>query len=101
MKERCLLFHRHFGNHRINPTLLRKFYVVHKIKSKRIKFTKHIEPSREVEYENWRQDIKAKIADLKSKHYRIVYLDETLFTTKTIPSKDYTPAYKPHRIPQI
>lgn len=27
LEERCIMFHRHFGNHRINETLLRKFYL--------------------------------------------------------------------------
>ena len=48
---RCVLFHRHFGNHRINPTLLRKVYRIHRIKRKRIKLTKEIKPEKEQEYE--------------------------------------------------
>ena len=84
LKERCLLFHRQFGDHRINPTLLTQFYAKHKIKRKRVKTVKEIDPAKEAEYEKWRQDIKQKIADLKQEHYRIIYLDESLFTTKTI-----------------
>ena len=99
LKERCVLFHRHFGNHRINSTLLRKFYLHYRIKRKSVKFTKHIEAARENEYEQWRLDIKAQIAQLKKDGHRIIYIDETLFTTKTIQSKDYTCAYHPHRIP--
>jgi len=64
LKQRCILFHRHFGNHRINPTLLRKFYLLNKIKSKKIKMVKHIDPSKETEYETWRQEIKARIKKL-------------------------------------
>ena len=66
LKERCVMFHRHFGNHRINPTLLRKFYHIYKIKRKKIKFTKPINPEKEEEYEKWRVELKDKIADLKS-----------------------------------
>ena len=58
LKERCIMFHRHFGNHRINPTLLRKFYLQHKIKKKKIKWVKHINPDKEQEYEEWRLNIK-------------------------------------------
>ena len=66
LKERCVLFHRHFGNHRINPTLLRKLYHIYKIKRKKIKFTKLINPDKEEEYEKWRLELKEKIAYLKS-----------------------------------
>ena len=54
LKQRCIMFHRHFGNHRINPTLLRKVYQIHKIKKKRVKFVKHIDPIKQIEYEAWR-----------------------------------------------
>ena len=58
LKQRCILFHRHFGNHRINPTLLHKFYLKHKIKKKKIKWVKHINPDKEAEYEQWYLDLK-------------------------------------------
>ena len=66
LARRCTLFHRHFGNHRINPTLLRKVYRLHKIKRKRIKLTKLIKPEKEEEYEAWRQDMKKRIEMLKN-----------------------------------
>ena len=47
LEQRCVLFHRHFGNHRINSTLLRKFYALHKIRKKHVKFTKDIDPDKE------------------------------------------------------
>ena len=79
-----MLFHRHFGNHRINPTLLRKFYALHKIRRKHVKFTKEINPDKEHEYEKWRVDLKDTIANLKEDGYKIIYLDEVVFTSKTI-----------------
>ena len=100
LKERCLMFHRHFGNHRINSTLLSKFYKKYKIKCKKIKFVKLINPEKEHEYERWRLELKEQIADLKQKHYRIIYLDESIFTTKTIRRKEYTPNRNPLRIEQ-
>ena len=100
LKERCVFFHRHFGNHRINPTLLRKFYQKHKIKKKKIKWVKHINPDKEAEYEQWRLDLKQQLADLRRDHYRIVFLDEAIFTTKTIRKIEYTPNRRPLRVPQ-
>lgn len=85
------MFHRHFGNHRINPTLLSRFYLLNKIKKKKIKWVKHINPDKEAEYEQWRLDLKQKLADLRRDHYRIIFLDEAVFTTKTIRNVEYTP----------
>ena len=99
VKERCVLFHRHFGNHRINPTLLRKVYQIHKIKSKRIKKVKLINPFKEIEYENWRLQIKDEIQKLKLEGKKMIYLDECVFTSKTMKTTDYTPLRKPHCIP--
>ena len=84
LKERCLLFHRHFGDHRINITLLRKFYTLYRIKRKKIKLVKKIDPSKDVEYEEWRLGLVSDISRILEDHYRIIYLDETIFTTKTI-----------------
>ena len=100
LQERCILFHRHFGNHRINRTLLSKVYRIHKIKRKKIKKVKLIDPDKEVEYENWRKEIKEVVRKLKFKQYRIIYLDECIFTTKTLKSIDYTLLKTPHRIAQ-
>ena len=93
------MFHRHFGNHRINPTLLTKVYKLNKIRSKKVKFVKHIDPAKEAEYEQWRLDIKQKIAELKADHYRIIYLDESIFTTKTIRRSEITRNRQPLRVP--
>ena len=99
LEQRCVLFHRHFGNHSINPTLLRKIYALHKIRRKHVKFTKDIDPDKESEYEVWRLDLKDKISSLKEEGYKIVYLDEAVFTTKTIKKTDYSPLKTYHRIP--
>ena len=32
LKHRCVLFHRKFPDHRINPTLLTRIYKMHKVK---------------------------------------------------------------------
>ena len=99
LAKRCVLFHRHFGNHRINPTLLRKVYHLHKIKRKRIKLTKPLKPDKEDHYEEWRQGVKHRIAELKGNGYRIIYLDECGLTTKTIMMNDFTQLNTHHRIP--
>ena len=73
-----MLFHRHFGNRRINPTLLRKVYGLHNIKRKRIKFTKDIKADKEEEYGYWRQGMQERMDKLKADGYKIIYLDECM-----------------------
>ena len=51
---------------------------------------KQINPDKEEEYEKWRLDLKGKLTKLKEDHYRIIYLDEAVFTTKTIRLIEYT-----------
>lgn len=97
-KERCILFHRQFGNHRINPTLLKKVYTKHKIKRKKIKLTKTIKPGKDQEYEQWRCCIKDRIKDLVEQDYCIIYTDESYFTTKTIQMTDISPSKIHHRV---
>ena len=52
---------------------------------------KRIDPSKEEEYEQWRIDLNKQIKELKNQHYRIIYIDETIFTSKTIRKIEYTP----------
>ena len=98
LKHRCVLFHRHFGNHRINQTLLRKVYRLHKIKRKSIKLTKPIKVQKQEEYEQWRIGMKERIQELQSEGYKIIYLDECWFATKTLQGSDYTNRNYKHRI---
>ena len=100
LKNRCIFFHRHFGNHRINPTLLSKVYRIHKIKAKKIKSVKLIDPEKEQEYEQWRKDLITRIQSLRQQNTRIIYLDECVFTSKTILMRDYTNLKCNRRIPQ-
>ena len=44
--------------------------------------------------------MKQSLTELKNEHYRIIYLDEAVFTTKTIRKTEYTPNRKPLRVEQ-
>ena len=44
--------------------------------------------------------MKKELTELKNEHYRIIYLDEAVFTTKTIRKTEYTPNRKPLRVEQ-
>ena len=51
---------------------------------------KKIDPSKDIEYEEWRLGLVSDISRILEDHYRIIYLDETIFTTKTIHTSAYT-----------
>ena len=42
-----------------------------------------------------------RMRQLKESNRRIIYLDECIFTSKTMKTTDYTPLKIPHRIPQV
>ena len=42
ISERCILFHRNFPNKKIAPTSLRRFYLQHKIKRKKVRQEKYL-----------------------------------------------------------
>jgi len=71
------------------------------VRRKNIRVIKQIDPAKLNEYEEWRLEIKQRIKELKEQHYRIIYLDESIFTTKTITKKDYSPQHVYHQIPQV
>lgn len=64
-------------------------YRKHKIRRKRIQLTKPVKPEKLLEYEAWRQGLKERISELKGDGYKIIYLDESMFTTKTFRSAEY------------
>ena len=49
---------------------------------------------------NWKNEIIQRMKNLKGTNRRIIYLDECIFTTKTMKTTDYTSLKSPHRIPQ-
>ena len=53
---------------------------------------------KEEEYEQWRISMKERLQELKGEGYRIIYLDECGFTTKTLQMNDYTNKNYKHRI---
>ena len=60
--------------------------------------TKPIRVEKEEEYEQWRIGMKERLQELKGEGYRIIYLDECGFTTKTLQTSDYTNKNYKHRI---
>jgi len=61
--------------------------------------TKTPRPDKEEEYEEWRIGVRERIKELKEQGYRILYMDESVYTSKTILMHDYTPLNTVHHVP--
>ena len=89
LKERSAHFLRVFPSAHMNPTLYGQIYKQHKIKKKKLRWCKevpnldHEERSREL------AKMKRQLAKAKKDNYRIIYLDETMFTRKTVADTEW------------
>ena len=87
--ERTRHFLREFPAGKHNPTLLAKVYRLHGIAKRRIQWTKR---SKTQSLEQIVQDtsrMKRELAKAKRDGYRLVYLDECMFTRATVPKAEY------------
>ena len=50
--------------------------------------------------DTWRIEIRDKIRSLRRQSRRIIYIDETVFTWKSIKLTEYSPLHHNHRVPQ-
>ena len=81
--DRCKLFRREFPQAKINPTLLRQVYALHKIKKKAYRWHKEARDPDPEKQRQWLINVKRQLTRAKNDGYRVVYIDETCFTRKT------------------
>ena len=88
--DRCKAFKREFPDAKMNPTLLRHVYQLHKIKKKKFRWYK---TPKEPDSEKTKQALttmKRLLTQAKNGGYRIVYIDETMFTRKTLQEAEWS-----------
>ena len=92
LKERTRHFLKEFPEAKMNYTLLAKVYRQYNITKKRIKWEKVKNDKTKTEAEAIKEKSKMirELTKAKKDGYRIVYIDETMFTRKTIPKKEYS-----------
>ena len=81
---RCSHFMREFPGAHINPTLLREVYTRHFIKKKKLRWyksPKHQDPDKQAQLLT---TMKRQLTKARNDGYRLVYIDETCFTRKTV-----------------
>ena len=73
----------------MNYTLLTKVYNLHGIKKKRIKWIK-VTKDKLVEVSvKEKNKMVRELRKVKQQGYKIVYIDETMFTRRSVPTKEY------------
>ena len=89
LSERAKHFRKQFPGSSMNYTLLSRVYRMHQVKRRRIKWEKR---AREQDQGNHARDKAKMIRELKRAKrdgYRIIYIDETMFTRTTVPKQEY------------
>ena len=74
----------------MNPTLLRKVYKMHGIKKKKIRWVKEAKEQDPHVLVQQMANMKRQLTRARNDGFRIIYLDETMFTRKTCPDSEWT-----------
>ena len=89
LADRCRHFRKEFPEAKINPTLLRKLYAISKIKKKKLRWYKSPKKQDPDKFRQMLSTMKQLLTKAKNDGYRLVYLDETMFTRKTLPDAEW------------
>ena len=73
----------------MNPTLLSQIYRKNKIKKRAIRWTKKAKNMDEDRLRKEIARVRRELVRVKKQGYRVVYLDETMVTRKTVPLAEY------------
>ena len=73
----------------MNPTLLSQIYRKNKIKKRAIRWTKKAKNMDEDKLRKEIARVRRELVRVKKQGYRVVYLDETMVTRKTVPLAKY------------
>ena len=69
----------------MNYTLLSKIYKLHNVKRRRIKWEKKAREQNQVNFSRDKAKMIRELKKAKRDGYRIIYIDETVFTRSNIP----------------
>ena len=83
------MFRKEFPTAKLNPTLLRKIYSIHKIKKKKIKWYKSGKDQGADQVQSYLSRMRKKLAKVRREGYRVNYIDETVFTRKTVKDREW------------
>jgi hypothetical protein len=84
MKRRTILFHRRFPNKRIAITSLRRLYLTHGLRRKRVRMEKVMPPAARAIFVDKCRDLVERMRLMAHQGRMIVFLDEIVFTKLSI-----------------
>ena len=90
LKDRCIAISKEFPQIHINPTLLRKVYFKYGIKKKRFRYYKSDKNKDEETIARELRRMRRELAKARKDGYRIIYIDECMFTRATLPKTEWT-----------
>jgi hypothetical protein len=90
LKDRSRNFEKEYPQAHMNPTLLREIYRRHGIRKKKFRWYKVAKDRDDQEMRRDLGRMKRQLTIAKNDGYRIIYLDETMFTRKTVIDSEWT-----------
>ena len=86
LAERSKHFMKQFPGSKMNYTLLSRVYKMHGVKKRRITCKKKSNNRSEEDLKREKKKLLRQLEKLRKDGYRIIYLDETMFTKQVIPN---------------
>jgi hypothetical protein len=90
MKQRTILFHRRFTDKRIAITTLRRLYLRHGIRCKKVRLEKTMTQRVRRNFVQNCQSLLAEIEQAEREGRVLVFADETLFTKRAIKQREWS-----------
>jgi len=90
MKERTVLFHRQFPDKRIAVTSLRRLYLKHKIRRKRVRHEKVLPQGLRAQYVEKCNELLAELEWAENEGQTVVFLDEINFTKLSLARTEWS-----------
>ena len=98
--ERRAQFLHRYPDRQISTTKYWTLYRRHRIRKKKIRITKINDENRERRIMRELEYMATQLREMVARGFRIVYLDETMVTTKTIPTHEWSCARQPMLVDQ-
>ena len=85
-----MLFHRRFLDKRIAVTSLRRLYLRHRIRRKKVRQEKYLPEHVKLQYNFKRRECIANLETARFENRKMIYLDEVNFTKRSVQSIDWS-----------
>ena len=89
LEDRSKAFKKAFPGSHMNYTLLKQVYAKHKIKKRAVRYEKRLKNMGPDQLQAALNKMKNQLTKVRHQDYRIIYLDETHFTRKTLPATEW------------